>query len=362
MGLTAKEVKSLKPKGKRYEVLDGNGLYLYIATSGVKTWYYVYYVDGKRRQKKIGVYPTYSLHEAREIHKQLVEQRERGELDAPRTLFRDVAEKAIASFEYRDGGKEARRSLSRDVFPFIGDIPIDSLRRVHIADMLDHKRDTPRQYNTTKSRVSRVCTYACQRGWIELNPCANLPKAQENPPEETVLTSEEIREIVDMRKTSGAARVLFFMLLTGQRPGECRDVQHADISGRWWTCKQYKGGRVSEKRIYLTDEALEHVGSGSGRVFDFKVKAGLAKYCKRRKRRYIPRDIRRTCATLLAREGFDDYLIHRFLGHSVDKLTQTYNRHKYDPQLQEMAEVLRDAVLKNPPAEGGATGGNVKGP
>jgi len=106
------------------------------------------------------------------------------------------------------------------------------------------------------------------RGWIELNPCSNLPKAQENPPEEAVLNEDEIREIVDMRKTSGAARVLFFMLLTGQRPGECRDVQHEDISGRWWTCKQYKGGRSSEKRIYLTDEALEHIGTGKGKVFD----------------------------------------------------------------------------------------------
>ena len=92
-------------------------------------------------------------------------------------------------------------------------------------------------------------------------------------------------------------------------------------------------------------ELLEFVGAGKGKVFGPDTHGGLSKHCARHKRRYRPHDIRRTCATILAREGFDDYLIHRYLGHSVDKMTQTYNVYRYDPQLQEMAEAVFRSVV-----------------
>lgn len=361
--LSDRKVKSLKPKEKRYSVTDGDGLTLYIEPSGKKTWYYRFQEKGKRKQKRIGGYPALGLHEARQAHAKLVSQRERGDIGRPGLTFEQVAKKAIETFNYADEGKEAKRSLKQDVYPYIGDMPIDKLKRVHVAELLEHKKSTPRQYNITKSRVSRICTYACQMGWIEANPCVNLRKAKENGPRRVVLNSEEIAEIVARRDQSEADRVLYFMLLTGQRGGECKGVKYSDIDGEWWICEQIKGGKKTYKRVYLVSEALEFIGEGEGRVFGLSTKGGLATHCARHKRRYRPHDIRRTCATILAAEGFDDFLIHRFLGHSVDKLTQTYNRHRYDPQLQEMAEALRDAVLKNPPAEGGATGGNgIKGP
>jgi hypothetical protein len=62
-------------------------------------------------------------------------------------------------------------------------------------------------------------------GWLEANPCANLRKMKENGPRRIVLNSEEIAEIVERRHRSESDRILYFMLLTGQRGGECKEVQ-----------------------------------------------------------------------------------------------------------------------------------------
>jgi len=82
-----------------------------------EAWYYVYYEGRRKRQRKIGTYPTIGLHEARQEHKRLIEERERGEPERTALPFREVAEKAVDAFDYTDGGREARRSLERLISP-----------------------------------------------------------------------------------------------------------------------------------------------------------------------------------------------------------------------------------------------------
>lgn len=59
-----------------------------------------------------------------------------------------------------------------------------------------------------------------------------------------------------------------------------------------------------------------------------------------------PHDIRRTVATRLAGLGYQDEHIHRFLGHTLPILTKTYNLHRYDSLLQEMAEAWEKEIKK----------------
>ncbi|GEM_PF-6171515 len=40
--LTDTKIKSLKPKDKAYKVYDGNGLYLFVTTTGAKSWRFDY--------------------------------------------------------------------------------------------------------------------------------------------------------------------------------------------------------------------------------------------------------------------------------------------------------------------------------
>lgn len=52
--LDAKTVEKAKPKAKSYRLADGDGLYLYVATSGVKSWQYRYRHEGKQQTLTLG--------------------------------------------------------------------------------------------------------------------------------------------------------------------------------------------------------------------------------------------------------------------------------------------------------------------
>ena len=54
MALTDVKIKSAKPKEKRYQLADSDGLYIEIMASGKKYWRLRYFKDGKRSWHTIG--------------------------------------------------------------------------------------------------------------------------------------------------------------------------------------------------------------------------------------------------------------------------------------------------------------------
>lgn len=67
--LTAQTVQSLKPQARRVDYFDSTtpGFGLRVTPAGIKTWFFMYRVNGKRlRRWTIGRYPTLSLADARE--------------------------------------------------------------------------------------------------------------------------------------------------------------------------------------------------------------------------------------------------------------------------------------------------------
>ena len=69
--LTNTEVKQAKPKGKEYNLVDGEGLKLRIKPNGSKQWLFNYYkpLTKQRANISFGVYPEVSLAEARNRRK-----------------------------------------------------------------------------------------------------------------------------------------------------------------------------------------------------------------------------------------------------------------------------------------------------
>ena len=66
---TDREIKNLKAGEKRYTAKDAvaNGLFLDITTTGVKSWWYRYSLNGKQERLVIGRYPDLSLKDARQV-------------------------------------------------------------------------------------------------------------------------------------------------------------------------------------------------------------------------------------------------------------------------------------------------------
>ena len=68
MPLTVKTIENARQSDKPYKLTDGNGLYLYIASSGSKTWRANFTANGKQQTVTYGRYPDISLAEARTLH------------------------------------------------------------------------------------------------------------------------------------------------------------------------------------------------------------------------------------------------------------------------------------------------------
>lgn len=64
--LCAVEVEAAKPRAKRWALEDGDGLRLYVEPNGSKRWAIRVTVQGKRKERGLGVYPTVKLAHARQ--------------------------------------------------------------------------------------------------------------------------------------------------------------------------------------------------------------------------------------------------------------------------------------------------------
>lgn len=54
--LTDIQVKSLKPKEKRYSMADGEGLSIEVFLTGKNKWVLSYRIEGKQTRKQLGEY------------------------------------------------------------------------------------------------------------------------------------------------------------------------------------------------------------------------------------------------------------------------------------------------------------------
>ena len=66
MPLIDTAVRGVKPANKPQKLFDGNGLCLYVAPSGTKSWRLKYRFQGREKLLTLGTYPQLSLKEARE--------------------------------------------------------------------------------------------------------------------------------------------------------------------------------------------------------------------------------------------------------------------------------------------------------
>ncbi len=60
-------IDELKAKDDRYDTRLGDDFFVCTFPNGVKTWVFVYEVDGYKRRRTLGIYPDMSLAEAREV-------------------------------------------------------------------------------------------------------------------------------------------------------------------------------------------------------------------------------------------------------------------------------------------------------
>ncbi len=210
--LTDTEIKNTKPGDKEINLFDGDGLLLRIAPDtkgGKKNWYFRYSVPVTKKRTKMspGTYPHLTLAKAQALRDEYlsllangidpqVHNNEKANAlkDATENTLQVVArkwldEKIKTSGISQDHAENIWRSLEKNIFPTLGDVPIKEIRPKMLKQHLDpiEQRGVLETLRRIISRLNEIFRYAATEKLIEFNPADNLgqrfskPKKQNMP-------------------------------------------------------------------------------------------------------------------------------------------------------------------------------------
>ncbi|ELS5900516.1 tyrosine-type recombinase/integrase [Salmonella enterica] len=258
--LTDTEIKSTKPADKEINLFDGDGLILRIAPlskGGKKNWYFRYAVPVTKKRTKVslGTYPHLTLAKARALREEYLSLLANG-ID-PQVHNNDKAnalknatehtlqavarkwleEKVKTSGISQDHAEDIWRSLERNIFPGLGNVPVNEIRPKLLKQHLDpiEQRGVLETLRRIISRLNEIFRYAATEELIEFNPADNLsqrfskPKKQNMP---ALPPSELPRFLLVLNNASVRleTRLLIeWQLLTWVRPSEAVRTRWADI-------------------------------------------------------------------------------------------------------------------------------------
>ncbi|EFR3568568.1 integrase arm-type DNA-binding domain-containing protein [Salmonella enterica] len=284
--LTDTEIKKAKPTEKEFTLWDGDGLFLRIKPSGKKIWHLGYTVPltKKRAKMSLGFYPYLTLAQARALRDEYLsllaqgidpqshnEQKAQALKDATEHTFQTVAkkwldEKIKTSGISQDHAKDIWRSLERNIFPTLGDIPIKEIRPNMLKQHLDpiEQRGVLETLRRIISRLNEIFRYAATEELIEFNPADNLtqrfskPKKQNMP---ALPPSELPRFIVALANASirlETRLLIEWQLLTWVRPGEAVRARWTDIDeeNRFWNIPAEFMKMKRPHKVPLSKEAM----------------------------------------------------------------------------------------------------------
>ncbi|MGR4872215.1 tyrosine-type recombinase/integrase [Variovorax sp. LARHSF232] len=179
-----------KPSGDKYT--DGGGMYLLVSAAG-KYWRMDYRLDGKRRTLALGVYPDVSLAKARQRREKAREQladgidpgvakreEKQAKTDAAANTFEAVSRDWLAkTANKRAAVTQAKVTtwLEKDVFPFIGNLPISTIRAKDVLDKVARRMEA-RGIHESAHRIVQICSqvfrYAVAVGLVERDVTVDL--------------------------------------------------------------------------------------------------------------------------------------------------------------------------------------------
>jgi len=250
-------VKNAKSRDKSYSLFDGEGLFLEVTTLGTKHWRMKFTnpVTGKSNKLAFGPYPVVSLADARQMRleaRRLIRngvdpiQYEREQkanlLKESANTFENVAREwhrnKIDSWQERTASNVLHR-LERDVFPYIGKIPIKEIKAPLMLEVL--RRIETRGAVDMAKRQAQVCgqifRYAIACGKGETDPVPHLRGALKSTSRghHAAITPDELPDFIRAFEAIEGrmyppTRIMFrLMMLTFVRTSELTTTEWSEI-------------------------------------------------------------------------------------------------------------------------------------
>ena len=390
--LTAKSVKTLPapPKGQR-DYWDGGalpGLSLRVSASGERRYSLVYRVQDSRQQRRVtlGDVNLISLADARLKARKLLRQVSLGEdpmASRDASDFASICDRFKVEFCAQAGRSVTVRKvwpalIKLYVIPALGRLkPEDRSFRRKVVEFTDaiHQAGTPYAANRVFEITRRIWTWAVEKSVITPEtpyPFLRLKKPFRETPRKRFYRTEEIRRLwaaIEMESAApegGVSEGYFKMVwYTAARRGEVARMRLDDIDfvKRQWTLSTTKNDEplvlplprqalaiiedlrpLAEARqtpyVFFSvrpDATKGHVDTTSGApTRRIRTRSGVADF--------RIHDIRRTVRTNLAELRVRHEVIEAILNHVQDKMTETYNRHRYQDEMGEALQRWADRL------------------
>lgn len=266
---------------------------------------------------------------------------------APHT-FGSFALGAYLAFAKARGKKtvhEDAQKIRKHLAPAWGALPLRDITRRHVAELLTTLAGGGMTIgvNRMQALISRLFTVALNEGLIDAHPAARMIKRFEEAPSTRTLTDDEIRALAAglAAQPGAAADAIWLRLRLGQRGGEVAGLlwKEIDLDEGLWTLPRARTKAKRAHAVPLPSQALTllttrrtALGTDEPRVFP-----GLTLTSPEHKAlatihggTYTWTDLRRTCATGLARLGYSETVIGRTLNHARSTVTaKHYDQHGY---------------------------------
>lgn len=371
--LTNTEVLRAKAIDKDLTLHDGDGLFMVVKTTGKKLWRFRYQrpVTRQRTMMGLGAFPALSLADARRLRadylsllangidpqtqaEQLTEQKQ----NALDSIFSTVAanwftlKQASVTPDY---AKDIWRSLEKDVFPAIGEIPVQEIKARKLVEALEpiKARGALETVRRLVQRINEIMIYAVNTGLIDANPAYGISMAFEKPKKQNMptLRPEELPKFLrslDMSNLSVTTRCLIeWQLLTLVRPSEASGILWAeiDLAKKLWTipAERMKAKRehivpLSPQALYIL-EVMKPISSHRDHVFpsrnDPKKSMNSQTANAALKRigyggKLVAHGLRSIASTAMNEAEFNPDVIEAALAHSdKNEVRRAYNRSTY---------------------------------
>ena len=392
--LTALELKSMATPAKMIEIADDPeafpGLRIRVSPTGLITFFHRFRDPLKANnltKRTLGRYPEVSLKEARKLwaHSQETIGQEPepsadsdpGLLEQPQSsILGEALVRAYVSWksQHVKSWKVDDNNLKAEFLPALGSTPIADITRADIRGILNsiEARGAMVRRNRIFASIRSMFNWAIDNEYVDTSPCTGIKQLNEKS-RDRVLTDREIKRLylessmVD--KVEGVYfNLYFFMLLTACRVNEACTMEWSELDltaeRPTWTIPGEKSKNGKPHMVFLSKRAIrilesrekrgEYVWTASRHVHR-GVKHLSAATASRKAQdivrqlkmdHWTPHDLRRTCATGMARIGFSNEVIDRALNHTPTGISAVYNRHRYDDEVFQAWTKWEESVVK----------------
>ena len=335
------------------------GLNLRVGTTR-KTWSVYHRTGGRLKQSKLGYFPAMALADARKAARELVERLAAGAPPLPpephpsASLTLGGLIDRYQAHRRRKGGRGTKslaqsiRVVRNGLKDYLA-LPAASFSKhdLRVARDVIAAR-APTAANRTQAYLSPILRWAEAEDLIPYDFSRAVIRVGREVKRNRILSHHEIKavwaacdKLDDTIEQRSYARLVRFLLLTGQRRGEAAGLQHGHVFGGVWrqSADSHKAGREHKLRLPL--QALGLLGIGTAHQWCFpgatggpitgawtRLKAELDRLSGVQCWRL--HDLRRTFASGLQELSVDYWTIEALLNHSLPGVAGVYVRAELD--------------------------------